>query len=132
VAQPILPFALPLLLCDNYVARERGKVDFQGAFQDIRPSVFPHVHRQFCIVAQLTGGRGAVNTYFEIRDAEAGTLIDVSLPREISFPDRNALARLVHTFHGVRFPRPGLYLIELYCEHTCIADTRLRLRESIA
>ena len=129
MAQPILPFALPIFLCDRHVARDRGKVDFLGAFHSIKPREYPHTHQRFSVVAHMNGGLGDINTYVDIRNMATGELIDTTPPRIIRFPNRNVLVRLVCEFVGVQFPSSGIYLIELYCEHTCIADTRLRLRE---
>ena len=66
MAQAIVPFARPLFLCDDVVARDRGKVDFLGAFHGISPSSYPHVQPKMCVVAHLSSGLGEVNTYVDI------------------------------------------------------------------
>jgi len=129
VAQPILPYALPLFFCDRVVAVGGGKFDFLGAFHTIRPTEYPFVLRHFSVVAHLAGGLGTMSTNVEIRWAETDELVYTTLPRQITIPNREVLVRLVNTIEGMRFPRPGIYFVELYCENTCIADFRLLLHE---
>ena len=131
MAQPILPFAYPIFLCDEYVARDRGKVDFLGAFQSIVPIAYPHVHRRMVVAAHLRGGFGEVHSHIEVRQAETGFIVAKTTPRLLVFQDRDMLIRLTNEVRGVRFPKPGIYLIELNCEDTCIADTSLELRAPI-
>lgn len=131
MAQPVLPFAHPLFLCDQYVVRDRGKVDFLGAFDSISPLVYPHAHRGMYVVAHLSGGLGEVSTHIEVRHAETDTIVSATPPRPLTFPDREVLVRLARGIQGVCFPRPGIYLIEPHCDNTCIADTRLHLRHPV-
>ena len=129
MAQPILPFALPLLVCDDYLQTVGGKLDLSGSFHTIRPDSYPHVHEFFCVVAHLTGGLGTVTTFIDVRVAETGELVFWTHPHQFDIPNRDIVIRLVNGMEGVPFPRPGLYLIELLCENTCIADFRIRLAE---
>lgn len=131
MAQPIIPFACPLILCDRIIARDNRKIDFLGAFTRIEPLTDPHTHRRMTVIAHLTGGRGIVNTSVEIRYAASEELVAVTQPHEINIPDRDVLVRLVQSIDEVRFERPGVYLVQLLCEHMCIADTRLLLREPV-
>lgn len=128
MVQPIQPFARELFVCESYVPRERGKIDFLRAFHAISPQAYPYTLADMCVVAHLSGGLGVVNTYFDIRHAQTMALVATTVPRGIAFPDRSLLVRLAQAFKGVHFERPGVYLIELYCEHACIADTSLHLR----
>jgi hypothetical protein len=129
VAQPILPFALPLVVCDEYLRTDGGKLDVYGTFHTIRPESYPHVHEFFCVLAHLTGGLGTVTTFVDVRHADTLELIFWTHPRQFQIPNREVVVRLVNGMESVPFPKPGLYLIELYCENTCIAGFRLRLAE---
>ena len=129
MAGPIIPFAHQLFLCDRYVVRDRGKVDFLGAFHTISPPTYPHVHARLFVAAHLSGGLGTVNTYIDVRYAQSDELVATTSPREITFPDRDVLVRLAHDFRGVPFREPGIYFFQLCCEHTVVADIRVRLRE---
>jgi hypothetical protein len=128
MAGPIVPFAKPLLICETHVARNRGKIDFLGAFQSISPTTYPYTLDFMSVVAHLSGGLGLINTYMDIRQADTMTLVATTIPREINFSDREKVVCLVQSFDRTVFPVPGMYLIELHCEHACIADTRLLLR----
>lgn len=132
MAQPILPFAHQLFLCDRYVVGDRGKVDFLGAFHSITPPTFPHLHARLFVVAHLSGGLGKVNTYVDVRHAESDELVATTAPREVAFPNRDVLVRLAHDLRGVPFRQPGIYFFQLCCEHTVVADIRVRLRQPMA
>jgi len=41
------------------------------------------------------------------------------------FPDRDTVVEMALTLKGVRFPQPGIYLVELLCDGQWVADTRL-------
>jgi len=128
VVQPIVPYARQLFLCDDTVPRERGKVDFLGAFHSVSPSAYPFTLEKMCVVAHLSGGLGTVNTYVDIRHARTDRLIQATVPREIYLPRRDYLIRVVHKILGTEFSEPGIYLVEFYCEHGRIAEIPLTLR----
>lgn len=128
MAQPILPFALPLLVCDSYAPSGGTKYDFFGAFHAVRPYKYPHVLRQICVVAHLTGGQGVMTTQLDIR-SEQDELIFTTLPRQLTIPNRQTLVRLVNFLEEVIFPHSGIYFIQLHCENTPIAEFRLTLHD---
>ena len=127
--RPILPFAQPLILCDECRPSSGGKIDFLGAFQTIRPESYPYVLKQFSVVAQVSGGLGTMTTYVDVRHAETGELAICSLPRELHIPNREILVRIANSFINATFKEPGTYLVELFFEHACIADTRILFLE---
>ncbi len=125
----ILPVAKALYLCDHYSRFQNGKIDLFGLFNAIRPrDGYPHTRGQFSIFAQLVNGLGAVPFFVDIRFAENEELVWTTEVRELDFPDRNAIVQLLLTIEGCRFPRPGLYLLELFCNNTWVCDTQLLLR----
>jgi hypothetical protein len=85
--------------------------------------------RQFCVFAQLTNGLGAVPFFVDIRFAQTEELVWTTEVRELVFLNRNSVVQLVLTIEGCRFNRPGLYLLELFCNNTWVCDTQLLLRE---
>ena len=127
MAQPILPFAQSLLLCDRYAPTGRGTYDFFGSYYTILATSYPHVQSRVCVVAHLTGGLGTVTTLVDVRSGRTEELILTTTPRQLTIPDREGSVRLVNVLERLSFPEPGIYFIELYCENTCIADFRLRL-----
>jgi hypothetical protein len=131
MAQPIIPVARPLVLCERYVRADRGNADLLGVFSRVSPLIYPHLLRRMIVVAHLSGGLGIVNTAIEIRYAASEELVAVTPSHEVAFPSRDRVIRLANTIEDVTFVRPGVYLVELHCEHMCIADARLILREPL-
>lgn len=129
MAQPILPFAQQLVICDSYSPAAAGKIDLAGCFHTIRPRSFPHVHDEFAVVAHLTGGAGTVTAFIDVRNTTTSELVYWTHPHQFHIPSRETVVRLVNVLEGVPFPEPGIYLVELYCENTAIADFRLRVAE---
>ena len=46
----------------------------------------------------------------------------------VLFEDREVLMRLAHDIRNIPFRVPGIYFFQLCCEHTVVADVRVRLR----
>jgi hypothetical protein len=131
VAQPILPFAHELVLCEDYATDDFGRVDLLGTFRSIRPDAYPCVHPGFIVGAQLSGGLGELTTFVDIRRADTEQLVYWSTPQRIRLDDRNTLVFLFNLMEEVEFSTPGVYFVELCCENTCIADYRLHLLEPL-
>ena len=126
---PILPVAKALYLCDYHVGYSNGKVDLYGLFNAIRPpSGFPYTRGRFCVFAQLNNGLGRVPFFIDVRFAETDELVWTTEVRELTFPNRSTVVQLALTIEGCRFERPGLYILELFCDNTWVCDTPLRLR----
>ena len=124
----VLPVAKALYLCDYHVGYSDGKVDLYGLFNAIRPQDgFPYTRGRFCVFAQLINGLGRVPFFIDIRFAETDELVWTTAVRELAFPSRSTVAQLALTIEGCRFERPGLYLLELFCDNTWVCDTQLLL-----
>ena len=131
MAGVIPPTAKALYLCDYHVGYSNGKVDLYGLFNAVRPRAYPHTLRSFICFAQLRGGLGNVPFYIDIRRAADGQLIDWTPTRQLRFPDRETLVQVVVTVSNVVFDRPGIYLVELYCDNACVADTTVLLEDLV-
>src|SRR5687767_13923689 len=129
MAEPILPFALELVLCEDMGADDQGRLDILGTFRSVGPESYPYLHTQFAVAAQLSGGLGELSTLVDVRVAEALELIYWTTPQKIRLDDRNGLVYLLNRLEDSPSPKPGIYFVELYCENTCIADYRLQLLE---
>jgi hypothetical protein len=124
----ILPVAKSLYLCDYHVGYSNGKVDLYGLFNAIRPQTgFPYTQGRFCVFAQLINGLGRVSFHIDIRFAETDELVQTTEVRELTFPTRSTVLQLALAITGCRFERPGLYLVELFCNNTWECDTQLLL-----
>ena len=128
MANPVVPSAKAIYLCEE-VDVEGGMTNLYALFNAIRPKRYPHTHASFVCFAQLVGGLGDVPFYFDIRRAEDDRLIRNTDIRVIHFPDRNSQRQIVVTVGGCVFEKPGVYLVELYCDNTWVADTTIRLEE---
>src|SRR4051794_2675660 len=124
----ILPVAQALYLCDGHLGYPGGKTDLMGLFNSIRPAGFPHVQKQFVVFAKLLQGLGQVPFYIDIRLASTQQLSHVSTTHTLLFPDRDTVVEMALTLKGVRFPQPGIYLVELFCDGQWIADTTVLLQ----
>jgi hypothetical protein len=129
MATSILPVAKALYLCDYQIGYSNGKVDLYGLFNAIRPQDgFPYTRGRFCAFAQLINGLGRVPFWIDIRFAATDELIWMTEVRELHFPSRSVVAQVALAIEGCRFERPGLYLIELFCDNVWVCDTQLVLR----
>jgi hypothetical protein len=94
-------------------------------FNSIRVASYPHVQKQLVVFARLLQGLRQVSFYVDIRFASTQQLIHVSSTHMLVFPDRDTVVEMALTLKGVRFPQPGIYLVELFCEAQWTADTRI-------
>jgi len=125
----IVPVAKALTLCDFHIGYSDGKVDLYGLFNAIRPhDGYPYTRGRFCVFAQLISGLGNVPFFVDIRFLATDELIWTTETRELSFPNRTTVVQLALMIEGCRFHRPGLYVLELFCENTWVCDTQLLLR----
>ncbi len=123
----IVPVAKSLYSCEEYVIDE-GKVDLYGLFNAIRSvDGYPYSRSRFCVFAQLVNGLGDVSFYVDIRSAKSNRSIYTTVIRTLTFPSRTALVQVVVGIEGIRFPKAGLYLFELYCNNSWVADVPLLL-----
>jgi hypothetical protein len=124
----VVPVARAIYLCDYHIGLSDGKVDLYGLFNLIRPKVgYPYDRSRFCVFVQLSDGLGEIPFFIDIRNAATNELIHMTEPRTLTFPHRNALVQLAIVIEGCRFPRSGLYLVELFCDNRWVCDTHVRL-----
>jgi hypothetical protein len=121
----IIPVAQALYLCDDYVGFPGGKTDLIGLFNSIRTASYPHLQKQFVVFARLLQGLGQVSFYVDIRFTPTQQLIHVSSTHALMFSDRDTVVEMALTLQGVRFPQPGTYLVELFCDAQWVADARI-------
>jgi hypothetical protein len=121
-AATIVPVAQALYLADGYLGFPGGKTDLMGLFNSIRAAAYPHVQKQFVVFARLLQGLGHVSCHADIRFAPTQQLTHVSSTHTLFFPDRDTVVEMALTLKGVRFPQPGMYLVELFCDAQWVAD----------
>jgi len=123
----IIPFVKALYLCDGHLGFANQKTDLIGIFNAIRAPAYPHCQRHFAIFAQLIGGLGQVPFYFDVTFRQTGQLVYTTNTHIVIFPRREKLVQLAYTMLSCMFPRPGVYLVELFCDGQWVADTPLDL-----
>jgi hypothetical protein len=124
----IVPIAKALFLCDGAIGFPNQKTDVMGLFNAITPAMYPYVHPQFVVFAQLFGGLGRVPFYFDVRFPSTSELVHTTLPpRFLNFSHRDQVVQLSFTINGCTFAQPGVYLVELFCNAQWVADTKLEL-----
>jgi hypothetical protein len=128
MAQPrIVPFAKAIYLCDGAIGFADQKTDIVGLFNSIRPERYPHVQSQFVVFSQLCGGLGQVPFYIDVRFAATGQLVHTTNARLLKFARRDQIVQMSYTVLGCPFAHPGVYLVELFRNGLCVADTKLDL-----
>jgi hypothetical protein len=130
VAEVIRPFARALYLCDYVIGYENGKTDLYGLFNAIRARAYPHTQARFCVFAQLVGGLGEVPFFVDVIFRPRNELVRTTQVQQLRFPDREVVVQMASEIQGCAFPAPGPYLLELYCDNTCVADVPLVLLEA--
>jgi hypothetical protein len=124
----IAPVAQGLYLCDGHLGFPNGKTDLVGLFNSIHAASYPHVQKQFVVFARLHQGLGQVPFYVDIRFAPTQQLSHMSGRHVLYFPDRATVVEMALTLKDVRFPQPGIYLVELFCNAQWVADTTVLLQ----
>ena len=129
MASPVMPFAKAIFLCDMVIGSENSKVDLYGIFNSINPKKYPYTLKRFCCFAQLAGGLGHVPFHFDIRRADDDSLVRCTDLHRITFKDRSVVQFLSLTIENCVFEKPGLYLVQLFCDNVWIADATLLMGE---
>jgi hypothetical protein len=123
----IVPMAKALYTCEGTIGFPNQNTDIMGLFNALAPAQYPYVHEQFVAFAQLSGGLGQVSFYFDVRFAATSQLVHMTTPTLLNFAHRNQIVQLAYAIVGCPFPRPGIYLVELFCNAQWVADTKLEL-----
>lgn len=123
----IIPVAKTLYLCDDYIGYPQGKTDLVSIFNTVHPQQYPHVQKHFVVFAQLIAGLGSVPFYIDVRFAPTGKLVHTTNTHFLNFPHRDKLVQLAYTMKNCPFYKPGVYLVELYCDAKWVADTTVML-----
>src|SRR5262245_36492851 len=129
MAAAVIPSAKAIYLCDFHVGYSNGKIDLYCLFNSIRPTAYPYRKESFVCFARLLGGLGDVSFHIDTRRAADQQLIHWTGTRTLHFPDRETLLHVAVTIPGSVFDQPCIYLVELYCDNTWVADTTVRLQE---
>jgi len=122
------PEVLSLIVCDQIITdRLTGKQSLIGMFSVIHAQRFPVTHPQLAVFTSLTGGHGKVPMTICIVDANEARNPLVRGQGTVEFQNPLAVANLALQFHGLTFPEPGQYRVQLLSRGTLMREARLRL-----
>ena len=123
-----VPDVLALLVCDQIITdRLSGKQSLIGMFSTIHSARFPVIHPQLCVYVGLTDSRGKTPLTIRIVDADDSRSPLVQGTGMVEFKDPRMIANLALQFHGLRFPEPGQYRVQLYSKEAPLREARLML-----
>lgn len=89
-------------------------------------ATFPYTLGKVCAVAWMRDGLGPAVFRVDVVD-DRGTLIRRSQTYTYSFPRRPRSALVVVRLLDGVLPRPGVYLVELFCQNPFIDDPRIEV-----
>ncbi len=124
----VAPDVLSLLVCDQIITdRITGKQSLIGLFSTIHTFRFPVTHPQLCVHVSLTDGHGPTPITIRVVDANEARQPIVQGTGTVEFKNPRAIANLALQFHGLTFPEPGEYRVQLFSGHELLREARLIL-----
>ena len=122
------PDVISMIVCDQVITdRLTGKQSLIGMFSKIHTRGFPASHGQLCVYVALTEGHGDAELTIRIVDANDARPPIVEGRGKVRFKDPRAIANLVLQFHGLTFPQPGEYRVQIYSGGELLREARLAL-----
>ncbi|MBI1824876.1 MAG: hypothetical protein HY287_03245 [Planctomycetes bacterium] len=122
------PDVLAMVVCDQIITdRLTGKQSIIGMFSKVHAFSFPATHPQLCVYVCLTDGHGKNEITIRITDSNEERAPIVEGKGTVQFNDPRAVANLFLQFHGLTFPTPGEYRVQLYADGQLLREARLEL-----
>ena len=122
------PVVLALIVCDQIIVdRMTGKHSLIGMFARVHAHAFPVTHPQLCVFASLTEGYGTAELTIRIVDGNDERPPIVEGKGKVEFKDPRAIAHLALQFHGLTFPQPDQYRVQMYSDGELLREARLDL-----
>ncbi len=127
----VKPIAKRVYVCDDLVFDPvSGKVSLLNLWDAIRvPSEvqFPYVLDRIGVFVWWRDGFGKVSTRVEIVQASSGRVIRKTKNCIVNFEGRSTSIYARYTIPNCRFPEPGYYHIEVFCENEFVDDQIIRV-----
>ncbi len=122
------PDVLALIVCDQIITdRLTGKQSLIGMFSKIHARGFPVAHPQLSVFVAMTEGYGETEFAIRLVDANDARPPIVEGRGKVRFKDPRAIANLALQFHGLTFPEPGEYRVQLDSGGELLREARLEL-----
>ena len=127
----VKPVAKCVYVCDD-VAFDlvTGKVCLLNLWESIRvpkEAVFPYVLNRICVFVWWRDGFGKSISRVEIVQASTGDTIRRTRNCTLNFEDRPSSIYGRYRIEKCRFPEPGYYHVEIYCENEFVDDQLIRV-----
>lgn len=127
-ANRLTPDVIALLVCDQIITdRMTGKVSLIGMFSKVHGRRFPASHPQLCVFVAMTDGHGKTELVIRVVDANDARPPIVEGKGIVDFKNPRAIAHLALQFHGLTFPEPGDYRVQLWSGGSLLREARLEL-----
>lgn len=122
------PDVIALLVCDQIITdRMTGKVSLIGMFSKVHGRRFPASHPQLCVFVAMTDGHGKTELVIRVVDGNDARPPIVEGKGVVDFKSPRAIAHLALQFHGLTFPEPGDYRVQLWSGGSLLREARLEL-----
>lgn len=122
------PDVLALIVCDQIITdRVTGKQSLIGIFSTIHGFRFPLTQPQLSVHVSLTDGHGKTPITIKVVDANDARPPIVQGTGTVEFKNPRAIANLALQFHGLTFPEPGEYRVQLYSGNALLREARMLL-----
>jgi hypothetical protein len=124
----IHPDVLAMVVCDQILTDQvTRKQSLIGVFSTIHGFRFPLTQPQLCVHLSLTGGRGKTPIVIRIVDSDEARPPIIEGKATVEFKNPRAIANLALQFHGLTFPQPGEYRVQLYSKDELLREIRMVL-----
>jgi len=123
------PLGISLVLCDQIMTEIIGqKCTLVGVFSSLYAHTFPATLANLCVFAQMTNGRGRVNT--SVRCIKADTMQLIGKQEvEAEFNDPTQVLEQKFVLRGLVFPQAGVYSIDVFCDEEQVMETRFQFHQ---
>lgn len=122
------PEVLSLIVCDQIITdRLTGKQSLIGMFSKVHAPRFPASHPQLSVFCAMTDGHGKTELTIRIVDGNEARAAIVEGKGYVNFASPRAIAHLSLQFHGLTFPQPGEYRVQIWCQGELLREARLEL-----
>lgn len=126
------PDVIALLVCDQIITdRLTGKQSLIGMFSKVHAVGFPATHPQLSVFVALTDGHGRTELTIRIVDSNDARPPIVEGRGAVDFKNPRAIANLALQFHGLTFPAPGEYRVQLWSQGGLLREARLELLQIV-
>ena len=122
------PDVLALIVCDQIITdRLTGKQSLIGMFSKIHAQRYPASHPQLSVFVALTDGHGKTELVIRLVDSNEARSPIVEGKGMVDFKSPRAIANLALQFHGLTFPEPGEYRVQLWSQGNLLREARLEM-----